>query len=55
MLKIASTEPIKPGLLFTTWSLSKLRNYYLKESIVQSISLESVRRLLKSEGLIWLK
>ncbi len=49
MLKAASTEPIKLGLHFTTWSLSKLRDYYLKESIVQSISLESVRRLLKSE------
>ena len=51
MLKAASTEPIKLGLHFTTWSLSKLRDYYLKESIVQSISLESVRRLLKSEGM----
>ncbi len=51
MLKAASTEPIKLGLHFTTWSLSKLRNYYLKDSIVQSISLESVRRLLKSEGM----
>jgi transposase len=51
MLKAASTEPIKLGLYFTTWSLSKLRDYYLKESIVQSISLESVRRLLISEGM----
>ena len=51
MLKAASTQPIKFGLHFTTWSLSKLRDYYLKESIVQSISLESVRRLLKSEGM----
>ncbi len=51
MLKVASTEPIKLGLHFTTWSLSKLCDYYLKESIVQSISLESIRRLLKSEGM----
>ncbi len=51
MLKAASTEPIKLGLHFTTWSLSKLRDYYLKESIVQSVSLESVRRLLKAEGM----
>lgn len=51
MLKAASTEPIKLGLHFTTWSLSKLRDYYLKESIVQSISLESIRRLLNSEGM----
>ncbi len=51
MLKIASTEPHKLGLHFTTWSLSKLRNYYIKESIVESISQESVRRLLKEEGM----
>lgn len=51
MLKAASTEPIKLGLHFTTWSLSKLCNYYLNESIVKSISIESVRRLLKSEGM----
>ncbi len=51
MLKAASTEPIKLGLHFTTWSLSKLRNYYLNESIVKSISIESVRRLMKSEGM----
>ncbi|MGZ7120183.1 MAG: helix-turn-helix domain-containing protein [Methanobacterium sp.] len=51
MLKAASTEPIKLGLHFTTWSLSKLRDYYLKESIVKSISIESIRRLMKSEGM----
>ncbi len=51
MLKAASTEPIKLGLHFTTWSLSKLRDYYLNESIVKSISIESVRRLMNSEGM----
>ena len=51
MLKAASIDPNKLGLHFTTWSLSKLRDYYLKELIVQSISLESVRRLLISEGM----
>ena len=51
MLKIASTEPKKLGLHFTTWSLSKLRNYYIKESIVESISQESVRNLLIAEGM----
>lgn len=51
MLKAVSIEPIKLGLHFTTWSLSKLRDYYLNESIVESISIESVRRLLISEGM----
>jgi hypothetical protein len=52
MLKIASTEPIRLGLHFTTWSLSKLRDYYLKEAIVESISVESIRGILKAEGML---
>ncbi len=51
MLKIASTEPKNLNLHFTTWSLSKLRDYYIKESIVESISHEGVRLLLKAEGM----
>ncbi len=51
MLKIASTEPIRLGLHFTTWSLSKLRDYYLKETIVDAISIESIRGILKAEGM----
>lgn len=51
ILKIASTEPIRLGLHFTTWSLSKLRDYYLKEAIVEFISIESIRWILKAEGM----
>jgi len=51
MLMIASTEPSKLNLHFTTWSLPKLKRYFIENKIVDYISLESVRRLMKSEGI----
>lgn len=49
ILMIASTEPHRFGLHFTTWSLSKLRTYVIEQKIVDTISIESIRRLLKRE------
>jgi len=49
ILMIASTEPHRLGLHFTTWSLSKLRTYSMEQKIVDTISIESVRQLLKRE------
>ncbi len=51
MLMIASTEPTKLGLHFTTWSLPKLERYFVDNKIVEDISLESIRRLLIFEGM----
>lgn len=51
MLMIASTEPQKLDLYFTAWSLPKLRKYFIENEIVDSISIESIRQLLKSEGI----
>jgi len=51
MLGIASTEPKVLGLHFTTWSLPKLKRYFIEHKIVDSISIESIRQLLKSEGI----
>ena len=50
MLMIASTEPQKFNLHFTSWSLPKLKRYFIENEIVDSISIESIRQLLKSEG-----
>jgi len=44
------TEPKKLGLHFSTWSLPKLQRYAVSTGIVQSVSVESVRRILRSEG-----
>ena len=51
MLMVASTEPQKLGMHFTTWSLPKLKRYFIENEIVDSISIESIRQLLKSEGI----
>jgi transposase len=50
MLMIASTEPQKLGMHFTTWSLPKLRKYFIEKEIVSSISIETIRCLIKVEG-----
>ena len=55
MLMIASTEPQKFNLHFTTWSLPKLKRYFIEKQVVDSISIESIRQLLKSEGIKLLK
>ena len=55
MLMIASTEPQKLNLHFTTWSLPKLKRYFIEKQVVDSISIESIRQLLKSEGIKLLK
>jgi transposase len=49
ILMTASTEPHRLGLHFTTWSLSKLRTYVIEQKIVDTISIERVRQLLKRE------
>ena len=51
MLGIVSTDPEVLGLHFTTWSLPKLQKYFIENGIVDSISIESIRQFLKSEGM----
>ena len=49
VLMIAATEPKRLNLHFTTWSLQKLQQYLVKQGVVDSISIESIRCLLKQE------
>lgn len=51
MLGIVSTDPKVLYLHFTTWSLPKLQKYFTENGIVDSISIESIRQILKSEGM----
>jgi len=51
MLMVASTEPQKLGMHFTTWSLPKLKKYFIEKEIIDSISIETIRCLLKAEGI----
>jgi len=55
MLEIASTDPVKLGQHYTTWSLRKLKRYFEGEEVVESISTASIRTILKTEGMNWRK
>jgi transposase len=48
--KIAKTRPAEHGLPFSTWSLSKLAEFLVAEGVVDDISHEGLRILLREEG-----
>jgi transposase len=48
--KIAKSRPGEHGLPFSTWSLSKLAEFLVAEGVVDDISLEGLRTLLREEG-----
>lgn len=56
--KIVSTALSKPrelGRKFTNWSLSKLKQYLIDEKIIENISLETLRTILKSNDISFQK
>lgn len=46
----AMSRPQDLGLPFTQWSLTKLRAYLIKKRVVDTISIERLRQILKEEG-----
>jgi transposase len=48
--KIAKSRPTEHGLPFSTWSLSKLAEFLVAEGVVDDISHEGLRILLREEG-----
>jgi transposase len=48
--KIALARPEDHGLPFSTWSLSKLADFVVAEGVVDDISHEGLRALLREEG-----
>lgn len=48
--KIALARPTDHGLPFSTWSLSKLADYLVAEGVVDDISHEGLRALLREES-----
>jgi transposase len=48
--KIALSRPADHGLPFSTWSLSKLAEFLVAEGVVDDISHEGLRVLLREEG-----
>nr|MDT0664605.1 helix-turn-helix domain-containing protein [Micromonospora sp. DSM 115978] len=48
--KVAKSRPSEHGLPFSTWSLSKLAEFLVAEGVVDDISHEGLRVLLREEG-----
>jgi len=48
--QIALARPADHGLPFSTWSLSKLADYLVAQGVVDDISHEGLRMLLRDEG-----
>ena len=48
--KIALGRPVDHGLRFSTWSLSRLADYLVARGVVEDISHEGLRVLLREQG-----
>ena len=48
--KIAKSAPADHGLAFSRWSLAKLADFLVAEGVVEDISHEGLRELLRAEG-----
>ena len=53
IVRIASTDPRKHGLKFSTWSLRVLVGYVMEKRIVYSISHAEIRNVLLKHGIEW--
>ena len=47
--KIAKSKPAEHGLPFSTWSLAKLADFLVAEGVVEDISHEGLRKILRAE------
>ncbi len=48
--KIAKSRPAGHGLPFSRWSLARLADFLVAEGVVEDISHEGLRELLRAEG-----
>ena len=48
--KVAKSKPVEHDLPFSTWSLAKLADFLVAEGVVDDISHEGLRVLLRQEG-----
>lgn len=51
--RIALTPPPKLGMRYRTWSLAKLRDYLVNKKVVPGVSTETVRRILRDQGVFF--
>ncbi len=55
IIEIAKDDPHKYDIPINTWSLRTLKYYLINSKIVESISHEKIREILKSAGVKWTK
>ena len=53
IIEIAQTPPRRLGLLFSTWTLHNLRRYLMEQGVVDEISHETLRKILKEARVDW--
>ena len=51
IVKVATARPEDLGRPFTAWTLSRLQRYLVEEGVVETISLEWIRRVLRDAGI----
>lgn len=51
IIEIAKIPPRKLGLLFSTWTLHKLKRYLEENKIIEKISHETIRKILKETNI----
>ena len=53
LIQLAATPPREIGLKFTTWTLRELKEHLVERGIVEEISHETIRRILKDNNIDW--
>lgn len=51
IVEIAAADPRQVGLNFSQWSLQRLRKYLIQNKIVDQISVETIRQVLRAHGI----
>ncbi len=51
IVDIASADPLSLKLPFQQWSLQRLRKYLIDDAIVDQISVETIRQILRTHGI----
>ena len=53
IVRVAQTPPRQLGLLFSTWTLHNLKRYLAQAGVVDHISHETLRKILKEANVDW--
>lgn len=51
IVEIAASDPRQLGMNFSQWSLQRLRKYLIQNKVVEQISVETIRQVLRAHGI----